>query len=225
MGQHSRVGAAVPAAADGGVRRLRRARRHPGRQGDRRTGPAGHPRQHDRLLHLRRQRFERRGPERQHQRAAGAEPDPQHDPAADRGAEQARRSGCARRTQGRQHVSRRLGMGRRHAVPAHQADRLALRRHAQSAGDLLAGAYQAGQDAAPAVPPRQRHRADDLRHPRHQAAEGGGRLRAGSDRRRQHGLHASPTPRRPAASTPSTSTTTAAAASTRTAGTPAPSAR
>ncbi len=46
-----------------------------------------------------------------------------------------------------------------HAVPLHQADRLAFRRHAQPDGRLLAGAHQAGQDAALAVPPRQRHRA------------------------------------------------------------------
>ena len=114
---------------------------------------------------------------------------PEHRPAADRGAEQARRPGCARRAEGGQHVSRRLGVGGRHAVPLHQADRLAFRRHAQPDGDLLAGAHQAGQDAALAVPPRQRHRADDLRDPRHQAAQGRGRLRAGPDRRRQHGLY------------------------------------
>ena len=40
-----------------------------------------------------------------------------------------------------------------------------------------------------AVPPRQRHRADDLRDPRHHAAQGRRRFRAGPDRRRQHGLH------------------------------------
>ena len=33
---------------------------------------------------------------------------------------------------------------------------------------------------AQAVPPRQRHRADALRHPRHQAAEGRRRIQAGS---------------------------------------------
>ena len=76
-----------------------------------------------------------------------------------------------------------------HAVPSHQAGRLAFRRHPQSAGGLLAGAHQARQDAAPAVPSCQRYRADDLRHPRHQAAEGRRRIQAGPDRRRQHGLH------------------------------------
>ena len=55
--------------------------------------------------------------------------------------------------------------------------------------DLVAEGDQARQDAAAAVPPRQRHRADDLRDSRHQAARGGRRLEAGPDRRRQHGLH------------------------------------
>ena len=39
------------------------------------------------------------------------------------------------------------------------------------------------------VPPRQRHRADHLRHRRHQAAEGRRRFQAGPDGRRQPGLH------------------------------------
>ena len=69
-----------------------------------------------------------------HQRAAGAERHPQHGRAADRGAEQDWRPRCARRPEDRQHVSRRLGVGRRHAVPAHEAGRFALRRHAQSDG-------------------------------------------------------------------------------------------
>ena len=79
--------------------------------------------------------------------------------------------------------------------------------------------------AAQPIPPRQRHRADDLRHRRHQAAEGRRRLQAGSDRRRQHDLHvrerAAARPRRPR----NISTTTEAAASITTAGSPARSAR
>jgi len=93
-----------------------------------------------------------------------------------------------------------------------------------SDGDLLAGAHQGRQDAAVPVPPRQRHRADALRSPPDQAAKGGGWFRAGSGRRRQHGLHVRGSRRR-AASARSTSTTTAAAASTRTAGMPARSVR
>ena len=71
----------------------------------------------------------------------------------------------------------------------HQARRLALRRHAQPDGHLVAEGHQARQHAAVAVPPRQRHRADDLRDRRHQAAEGGRRIQAGPDRRRQPRLH------------------------------------
>ena len=74
----------------------------------------------------------------------GAEPDPEHGPAADRGAEQDRRSGRARRAEGRQHVPRRLGLGGRYALPPHQARRLAFRRHPQPDGGLMAGAHQAG---------------------------------------------------------------------------------
>ena len=43
VGQHPRGRAPVPAAPDGDLRRLRRARRRSGRQGDRRTRSAGHP--------------------------------------------------------------------------------------------------------------------------------------------------------------------------------------
>ena len=107
----------------------------------------------------------------------------------------------------------------------HEVDRLAFRRHAQSDGRLLAGAHQAGQDAALAVPPRQRHRADRLRDPRHQAAEGGGRLRSRIRSTASAWSILSRMRRRPGTSTRSTSTTTAAAASITTAGTPAPSAR
>ena len=70
---------------------------------------------------------------------------------------------------------------------SHQARRLPLRRHAQSARRFLAEEDQGGQDAALAVLPRQRHRPDALRRPRHQGAEGSERLHAGSDRRREHG--------------------------------------
>ena len=52
VGQHPRGAAPVPAAADGDLRRLRRARGRAGRQDDRRARASGHPRQHDRHLHL-----------------------------------------------------------------------------------------------------------------------------------------------------------------------------
>ena len=92
------------------------------RQGDRRARPPRHPRQYDRDLHLRRQRLERRRPERQHQRTAGAEPDPQHGPAA------ARRlwtSSAVLDALGGPKVDNMyhagLGLGRRHAVPLYEA--------------------------------------------------------------------------------------------------------
>ena len=65
--------------------------------------------------------------------------------------------------QDRQHVPRRLGLGGQHALPGDQARRLALRRHAHADGGVLAEGHQAGRGDAHAVPPRQRHRADDLR--------------------------------------------------------------
>ena len=65
---------------------------------------------------------------------------------------------------------------------------VALRRHAQPDGRPVAGEDQARRHAAPAVPPLQRHRPDDLRDSRHHAAARGERHRAGSDRRREHRL-------------------------------------
>ncbi len=49
----------------------------------------------------------------------------------------------ARLVADRQHVPRRLGLGRRHAVQGHQAAGLLFRRHAQSDGRLLARAHRA----------------------------------------------------------------------------------
>ena len=82
VGQHPGGGTAVPAAADGSVRRVRRAHRRPGRQAGGRAGATRPPRQHHHPLHLGRQRFERRRPEGEHQRTARPEQHPQHDPAA-----------------------------------------------------------------------------------------------------------------------------------------------
>ena len=53
---------------------------------------------------------------------------------------------------------------------------------------VLAQAHQARRDGAAAVPPRHRHRADDLRADEDHRAACRERLRAGPDRRRQHGL-------------------------------------
>ena len=226
VGQHPGGRAAVPAAADGGLRRLRRARRRPGREGGRRARAPRHPRQHDRDLHLRRQRLERRGTERQHQRAAGAERDPEHGRAAARGARTS--SAASTRSAARRWTTCTTPAGpgpatRRSTTPswsprisAARAIRWPSRGRRASSPD---------NDAAIAVPSRQRRRADDLRHPRHHARR---RSSTASSRTRSTASAwptRSPTRRRPGASRPSTSTTTAAAASTRTAGSPARSGR
>ena len=104
--------ARLPGAADGTLCRLRRAHRHRGRTADRRPGGARPPRQHADHLHLRRQRLERRGPAGLDQRAPRPEQHRQHGRAADRGARQDRRARRARLAADRQHVPRRLGVGR-----------------------------------------------------------------------------------------------------------------
>ena len=139
--------------------------------------------------------------------------------------ERARWPRRARRPQDGQHVSRRLGLGRRHAVPAHQARRLAFRRHAQSDGDLVAEAHQARQDAA-----RRSSTTSTTSRRRSTRSSASSRRRWSTASRRTRSTASAwptplPTPKRRAASARSTSTTTAAAASTTTAGTPARSAR
>ncbi len=182
-------------------------------------------RQHADLLHLGRQRLVVGGPERHHQRAAGAERHSDQDLAAHRGVEGTRRPRRARRPEDRQHVPRRMGLGGQHALPGHQADGRLLRRHPPADGRRLAEAHQGGSCGAAAVPPRDRHRADDLRTDEDHAAPGRQRLRAGSDRRRQHGLRVRRCQGARERERPSSSTSWPAAASTTTAGSPAPRAR
>ncbi len=189
LGLDPRGREAVPAPPDGGVRRLHRARRLQRRPGHRRDRAAGQAGQHADLLHLGRQRLLVRGPERHHQRAAGAERHSDQDLAAHRGVERTRRPRCARRPEDRQHVPRRMGVGGQHSVPGHQTHGRLLRRHPPADGRLLAEPHQGRPDAPAAVPPRDRRRADDLRTREDHPAARGQRVRAGSDRRRQHGLH------------------------------------
>jgi arylsulfatase A-like enzyme len=149
---------------------------------------------------------------------------PEHDRRAHRGGRAARRARGDRRSQDGQHVPLWLGLGRRQPLPLHEARRGRLGRHAHADGGLLAEAHRAGRHAAFTVHPRERRRADDLRDPRHPAAEGRRRLRAGSHRRRELRLHL-----RLADATEQKTTqyfeSWAAAASTTRAGWPAPSAR
>ena len=111
----------IPAPPHGSVRRLHRARRLQCRPGDRRDREGREARQYADLLHLGRQRFLIGGPEWHDQRAACAERHSDHDLAAHRGVERTRRPGCARRSEDRQHVPRRMGLGRQHSLSGHQA--------------------------------------------------------------------------------------------------------
>ena len=155
---------AVPAPPDGNLRGLRRAHGRAGRQADRRARSSSGMRDNTIIFYI----WGDNGSTAEGQNGSISEllaqnSIPNTDRAADQGARQTRRPERARRSQDRQYVPRRLGVGRQHAVPPHQARRLAFRRHAQSAGRLVAEGHQARQDAACAVPPRQRHRPDALR--------------------------------------------------------------
>ncbi len=136
----------------------------------------GRSRKYPRNLYIRRQRFQCGGAERFDQRAAGAEQYSQHYRAAVGGSRQARRPRCARYAEDGQHVPRRLGMGRQHAVPSHQACGEPLRRHPESHGHCMAPPYSARWQNAESVPSCERHRPDDLRRPGNSPSRGGGRL-------------------------------------------------
>jgi arylsulfatase A-like enzyme len=76
--------------------------------------------------------------------------------------EGAGRARCSGWPEDRQHVPRRLGLGRQHALPGHQAPGRVFRRYPPADGRGLAEAHQGRRNGATAVPPRDRHRADDL---------------------------------------------------------------
>ena len=86
----------------------------------------------------------------------------------------------------------RLGLGDGHAVPVDQAGRLALRRHAQPHGHLVAEEDPGQGGAALPVPSRHRHRPDDPRGGGHRGADHAERRRPEADR----GDLAWPTPSR-----------------------------
>ena len=172
------------AQADGDLRRLRRADRSRSRPPG--AGHQGHgrDRQHVVHLHRRRQRLERRRrPGRKLQR----------DPRAERDRQRRVVTAQAHRRVGRtQHVpALRGGLGarRRHAVPVDQAGGVALRRHPQRHGDLVAGADQGARRGSIAVPSRHRHRADGAGSRRAAAADDGQRHQAAGHGRRVDGLH------------------------------------
>ncbi len=97
--------------------------------------------------------------------------------------------GRARRPADLQPLPGGLGARDGHAVPVDQAGRLALRRHAQRPGHLLAQPDQADRRSPLAVQLGHRHRADHPRGGRRQGADDDQRREADADRRLQHGLH------------------------------------
>ena len=133
-GRDSGVGLAVRRseaavrAADGNVRRLRRAHRPRGRPAGGGAPRHGRARQHALLLHRRRQRLERRRRARRHL---------QRDARAQRHRQRRGVAAAAHRRVGRADdvpaLLHRLGARRQHAVPVDQAGGVALRRHAQPA--------------------------------------------------------------------------------------------
>ena len=184
LGQaHARRAAAVR-AADGGLRRVRRAHR----QRDRPRGECdrghGRARQHDDPVPGGRQRRQRR---RRHVRHV------QRDDLLQRRAGDGARHASRTSTSGEPgHLPAHgggLGRGRQHAVHVDEAGRGQLRRHAQPAGRHLAQPDQGqGRDSQP-VPPRDRHRADRARGGRSPGAKDGQRHRPDAHRRRQLPVH------------------------------------
>ena len=137
-----------------------------------------------------------------------------------------RRPRCPRRPEDRQHVPRRLGVGGQHSLPGHQTHGRLLRRHPPADGRLLAEAHQ----STIRQPRPQFHHVIDIVPTIYELTkitppQRGERVRAGFDRRRQHGLHVWRSPRHRGRGRPSSSTSWPAAGSTTTVGSPAPRAR
>ena len=220
LGQHPRGRARLPAAADGGVCRLRRARRRPGRQGDRRARPA---------------------------RACATTRSSSTSSATTARAPRARTApsaSCSRRTASRTRSSSNSRRWRSSAGSTRSAaPKIDNMYHAgwAWAGNtpfqhtkLIASHFGGTRNPlvdllarAASSPTRRRapqfHHVNDIAPTIYEMLgitppQGGERLRAGPDRRRQHGLHVRRADGARAQERRSTSTTTAAAASTRTAG-------
>ena len=157
----------------------------------------GRARQHDHPLHLRRQRLERRGPERHASASCWR-----------RTRSRTRSSSSSRRWTGSAASTRwaaprwttcttPAGPGpatRRSSTPSSIASHFGGTRNPMA----ISWPKRIKPDKTPRS---QFHHVNDivpthLRDPRHHAAEGGRRLRAGPDRRRQHGLHLRATRRR-----------------------------
>ena len=121
-------------------------------------------------------------------------------------------------TKDRQHVSRRLGMGRQYAVQGHQAAGVLLRWYSQSDGGFVAKEDQAEHRCSFTVPSRDRYRSNAVRDPWHYATENRQRPSADADRWNQLCLHVQRWIRSARKRRCSSSITTAVERSTRTAG-------
>ena len=170
-------------STDGDLRRLPRPHRSPDQSRDRRARRPRHRRQHARHLHHRRQRRVRgRNGARRMERTIVPE-------RRARGSRVAARSPRRlRHGQVREPLQRRLGVGARLSLPVDEAGRLALRRHPQRDGDVVAEAHRRSGRTAHTVPPRDRPRPDDLRGGRHRRSCERERNSADADARRVDGV-------------------------------------
>ena len=209
--RHARRAQAGPGPADGDLRRLPRAHRPPRRSAHRRPRGHGRPRRDARLLHHRRQRCVRRGPDQRHvQRDA--------EPQRCRGSGDPRVHGLPhrrlRRAGGLQPLRGGLVPRHVHALPVDQAGRLALGRDPQRHHRALAQRLH-GQGRGPRpVPPRHRPRPHGARGRRHRRAHLRQRHPAAAHRGREHALHVRRPRRRPSGGRPSTSRCSATGGST-----------
>ncbi len=168
----------------GGVLRGALARRPPDGPHPRHHRSTGRTRQHARHLHPGGQRREwRRGHARAAQRDDGVQRDP-------RGHESGRGShGRTRRPDHVQPLSGRLGARDGHAVPMDQADRRALRRHAQRHGYLLSRSHQRQGRSSHAVMLGHRHHAEVARSGWSPGTDEHQRCGTETDRRDEPRLH------------------------------------
>ena len=140
LGRHPRGREAVPAPADGGRGRLRRARRRPGRPARRRARARSATRDNTLIFYI----WGDNGSSGEGQNGTISELLAQNGipttvDAAHRRARGARRPRRARLAEDRQPVPRRLGVGGQHALQGHEAAGVAPRRHPQPDGRALAG--------------------------------------------------------------------------------------
>ena len=158
MGRHARGAQAGAGPPDGGLRRLPGAHGSPCRPAGRcHRRPRG-PRQHDHLLHHRRQRCVRRG---HHERRLQRDGELQRDGGARDARVHGQQDGPLRRAGLLQPLLGRLGVGDERPPPVDQAGRLALGWHPQRHHRALAGRHRGGWRTALPVHARDRPGAHD----------------------------------------------------------------